>query len=652
MKKVGIISLKNVVADLLEKQLKYFLNGRVEFTRYILESDKEIECDADLLLLTVGALAKNVKLPSNKPIPVLSPRRTLTIQGWEILRSLPEGTSALLVNDTQESVEEFMTLIKEFGLNLDLHGYYPGCRNYPKLETAITPGEIRYTPPFVKRVVDVGNRIFDPSVILELLSRLELFEWEDLGKILLYSKTVKSTQSGFQKFLLDMATVSLEFRTVLSMARQAVVSYSENDGKVMLFNSFAEKYFGMRSSETVGNSAKVILEKLGLERIAHDLNNEIVELDGAEMVLNAKKVTMGIVMLSIYPVEVHSEIEKKHVVKVRKSGLTAKATFPTIIGGRKLRESMKLAKKMSLSEIPILIEGESGTGKELLAQAIHNYSKRSGGPFVPINCASLSEELLESELFGYEEGAFTGAKKGGKPGLFEIANNGTIFLDEISEIPFSLQSKMLRVLQEKEIIKIGGVQIIPVNVRIISATNRDLFRMVEEENFRRDLFYRISTFQLRLPPLRERIEDLDLLTKHIAKKKNYSVRISDSLMEVLKNYSWPGNIREVENFVDYVGNLFSGEIGMHELPPYLSRRLISNSKALSDEELRIMNFIMKNERSGREKIARSCALSQNRVRTILDRLRKNGYVTVNRGRKGVELTEIGIQLNALLNNDI
>ncbi|MDX5716558.1 sigma 54-interacting transcriptional regulator, partial [Clostridioides difficile] len=195
-----------------------------------------------------------------------------------------------------------------------------------------------------------------------------------------------------------------------------------------------------------------------------------------------------------------------------KRGYVAKYKFNNIIGNSSIiKDCIKKAKKMALTDNPILITGETGTGKEAFTQSIHNHSNRKNKPFVAINCASLPSELLESELFGYEDGSFTGAKKGGKKGLFELAHTGTIFLDEIGDMPHDLQVKLLRVLQEKEIRKIGGTSIIPIDVRILAATNKDLEKLIIENKFRMDLFYRISMFTLDLPPLRKRLEDIPLL---------------------------------------------------------------------------------------------------------------------------------------------
>src|SRR5690625_3003716 len=197
----------------------------------------------------------------------------------------------------------------------------------------------------------------------------------------------------------------------------------------------------------------------------------------------------------------------------------AKYQFDDIISrSDKMEQLITLAKAYAISESNILIYGESGTGKELIAQSIHNESKRRTGPFIAVNCAALPENLLESELFGYEDGAFTGAKKGGKPGLFEMAHGGTIFLDEVGDITPSLQARLLRVLQEKEVRRIGGERIISVDIRVLSATNKDLLASVEDGEFRRDLYYRLNVLHLYNLPLRERVEDIEYIIDALLEK--------------------------------------------------------------------------------------------------------------------------------------
>nr|WP_269478103.1 sigma 54-interacting transcriptional regulator [Hominibacterium faecale] len=211
------------------------------------------------------------------------------------------------------------------------------------------------------------------------------------------------------------------------------------------------------------------------------------------------------------------------------------------------------------ADTTVLINGETGTGKELAANAIHHISKRANGPMIEINCAAIPENLVESELFGYEEGSFTGAQKGGRPGKFELADKGTIFLDEVDQLPMHIQPKLLRVLQEKEIDRIGGKKI-GVDVKVIAATNKNLPELVKDGRFREDLFYRLNVIELRIPPLRERKEDIRLLTEHKIKTIDKDIKgITKGAMKILYNYSWPGNIRELFNVIDRSAYFCSGD---------------------------------------------------------------------------------------------
>lgn len=250
-----------------------------------------------------------------------------------------------------------------------------------------------------------------------------------------------------------------------------------------------------------------------------------------------------------------------------------KITFDGIITTNKLMLAVKAeARKAAETSSTILITGESGTGKDILAQAIHNESPRNSKPFVAINCAAIPEHLLESELFGYEEGSFTGAKKGGKPGKFQLAHGGTLFLDEIGDMSLSLQAKILRVIQEKAVEPVGSIKTRPVDVRIIAATNRDIEHLIAKGQFREDLFYRLNVFLFTLPPLRDRPEDIVLLANHLLQKhalthgKELKFFATDT-QKVLQQYSWPGNIRELENTIERAVIRASGDkIQRDDLP--------------------------------------------------------------------------------------
>ncbi|OGV49470.1 MAG: sigma-54-dependent Fis family transcriptional regulator [Lentisphaerae bacterium GWF2_52_8] len=267
----------------------------------------------------------------------------------------------------------------------------------------------------------------------------------------------------------------------------------------------------------------------------------------------------------------------------------AKYSFKDIIGkSDKLSEARNMAEKACITDSSVILTGESGTGKELFAHAIHQESARSAKPFIKLNCAAIPHELLESELFGYEEGAFTGAKKGGKPGKFEAADGGTLFLDEIGDMPLGMQAKLLRVLQEKEIEKIGAQHSTKVDVRIITATNKNLVQMVGVGLFRDDLYYRLNVIAIRIPPLRERPSDIDLLVSQLLDKicarLGKYVEIPPETMRVLKLYSWPGNVRQLENVLERAVNLAEREaiIAPKDLPETVTE--IQNGQVKSLKE--------------------------------------------------------------------
>ncbi len=256
----------------------------------------------------------------------------------------------------------------------------------------------------------------------------------------------------------------------------------------------------------------------------------------------------------------------------RYSGYFASLQFNDIIGRSvEMEEAIDLAKLSAQSSSNVLLQGESGTGKEIFAQAIHNQGNRRSAPFIPLNCGAIPRELVGSELFGYEDGAFTGASKGGKPGKFELASGGTLFLDEIGDMPLEHQAVLLRVIQEKRMTRIGGLKMIPVNVRLICATHKNLLERVQKGTFRQDLYYRLNVMSITIPPLRERKEDIPLLFKHFLDKlcrdRGAKLSVAQDLMHFLYSYPWPGNVRELQNVVERAANLaINGVVGMNQLP--------------------------------------------------------------------------------------
>jgi transcriptional regulator with PAS, ATPase and Fis domain len=290
--------------------------------------------------------------------------------------------------------------------------------------------------------------------------------------------------------------------------------------------------------------------------------NKVVKIDGAISLMNVIPIVVDhVVMGAVSTLQDGSTIqsnEKKIRLSLTQKGLVAKYRFDDILGeSAAIRSTVEIAKSYAREKAAVLLRGETGVGKELFAQSIHNFSDRRDGPFVAVNCAAIPQNLLESELFGYESGAFTGAVKGGKMGLFELAHGGTIFLDEIGEIPKETQVTLLRVLQEKEVRRIGSGEVIPVDIRIITATNKDLEDDVRENRFRKDLYFRLSVLNVKIPPLRERQGDIPYLGHRFLKElsggayESYAALFDRIIhMDVMKSYPWYGNIRELQNFVE------------------------------------------------------------------------------------------------------
>jgi transcriptional regulator of acetoin/glycerol metabolism len=288
----------------------------------------------------------------------------------------------------------------------------------------------------------------------------------------------------------------------------------------------------------------------GLEAIFSNANGEdqMVILD-AEAILDDKGDFLGVVLIL-------REMKRMRKLAHRIYGARALFTFEDIVGEDhefvKCTETLKMAAR---TDCPIVITGESGTGKEMFAQAVHNYSDRRDGPFIPLNCAAIPKDLLESELFGYDEGAFTGAKRGGNPGKFELADGGTIFLDEVDSMPLDMQAKLLRLIEEKRVLRLGGKSFVPVDVRIISASNKDLMDRTREGAFRDDLYFRLNVVGVNIPPLRDRRKDVALLAKHFIEKYTKSPGeaerfLKPGILETLQAYEWPGNVRELSNWVE------------------------------------------------------------------------------------------------------
>ncbi|ADL07591.1 sigma-54 interaction domain-containing protein [Thermosediminibacter oceani] len=413
------------------------------------------------------------------------------------------------------------------------------------------------------------------------------------------------------KHLAEEVTNLRELHSLLEAiinSTQDAISVVDSEGRGILINKAYTRIVGLTKEDVIGKPATVDIAEG--ESVHYQVLRTGEPIKGVpmrvgpnrkEVIVHAAPIIVGGKLKgSVAVIHDVSEIkrltEELDYVKRRMRHLEAKYSFDDIIGkSRAIREAMEAAKNAAGTNVTVLLRGESGTGKELFAHAIHNSSERRHNQFIRVNCAALTDSLLGSELFGYADGAFTGARRGGRKGLFEEANGGTIFLDEIGEIGLNHQAMLLRVLNEKEIIRVGESKPIPVNVRVIAATNINLEKAVEEGRFRKDLYYRLNVVPIYIPPLRERKEDIPLLTEHFIKKCNQEYgraveAVDEEALEVLMDYDWPGNIRELENVISRaIINMKFGEtvIGKKHLP-----RLYFNQNEDKSESIAITEHSM------------------------------------------------------------
>lgn len=411
---------------------------------------------------------------------------------------------------------------------------------------------------------DGFNVIVGSSVVVEIA------EEQGLSGILAYS--LNGIRRGFDDAI-ELARVKRlesgryqQLNGVLGNLQDAVLAVDRRH-RVIAINSRMQQLLNKADTVLLGKSLDAIEPELSLIQTMESGIEEramVLRFARRDWIVNRTPIReYGDIVgaaLTLYDAQVIADADTRLRIQQRKRQVAAKYSFDDLIGNSLLfKHAVHTARRFAQTDLTVLIAGESGSGKELFAQAIHNASARAGQPFVALNCAAFPEALLESELFGYEEGAFTGSLRGGKRGLFETAHTGSLFLDEIGDMPLSLQTRLLRVLQEREIIRVGGVTTIPVDVRVIAATHQPLQEMIAERSFRQDLYYRINTLRLKLPALRERPSDIALLAQTLVGRSLRRLSseldaepVLKPLLPYLAAYAWPGNVRELENIADRI----------------------------------------------------------------------------------------------------
>ena len=366
----------------------------------------------------------------------------------------------------------------------------------------------------------------------------------------------------------EQLQIQLErYQNILDYTHDALLAIDEK-GRISTTNQIAEQMLQPAQPPFVGRPVEEVLPNTHMTNVLHTGEAEIgqmMNIHGTLVSTNRVPIRVGGqvkgVVATFQDIKTLQTAERNIRIKLHEKGLVAKYRFSDILGrSPAIRDAKRLSENFADAQFTVMLYGETGTGKEMFAQSIHNASPRRDGPFVAINCTALNRNLLESELFGYADSSFTGARRGGKAGLFETAHGGTVFLDEIGELPLEFQAPLLRVLQEKEVRRVGDDTVIPVDIRIIGATNRNLLQLVEEGKFRRDLYYRLNVLSVLVPPLRERGDDYleiarciyeRVLPQHTEEEETVFLRVLDRC----RSYAWPGNVRELTNLVERVSLL-------------------------------------------------------------------------------------------------
>lgn len=670
-KKIAIITGTESTKERVVRQLTPLFSDYVDIESYATDSKNLQYLTADLVVITSPSLEPEAAPFIGPDCKIIFARRALDFSSIEKLYSIPEGTEVLVVNDDKDTAEDVINLINEVGIDhIRLIPYYPWSDLKVFPETAITPGEPQFAPPGIKKLIDIGPRIIDLTTVVEILQTLDLLDEKAHYVSAKYFETIVRLGKQLYQSNFEHSRANENLNKVLNQVNDGILAFTK-DGKITVFNQRCEEIFKTRCSAAIGKGISKIIRDKGLSDFMIEkfsVNDHILKIGDSEFAVSrffADKLDSYVVTFK--NTKEIAEIESKMRKNLIKKGHIGKYNFSDIIHNSDIMfKTIETAKKIAKTELSTLIYGESGTGKELFSSSIHNSSLRESGPYLAVNFSALPEELVESELFGYEEGAFTGAKKGGRIGLFEQATGGTIFLDEIGDTSLKIQARLLRVLQEKEIMKVGGSEIIPVDVRVIAATNKDLMKMCQEGKFREDLYYRLKKLSLTTPALRKRKGDIEVLIQYFIKKNNRNdIEINNDVLSRLTSYHWPGNVRELENTVEYMLAVCDGKIlTIENLPqdihPIEENACSENSyyeelnrKGSMEEFLFILRTIESRQKSGigigrkalsQLSISSRTPLSEEQVRNRTDILLAMDLIVKNRGRGGMRITSKGLAI--------
>jgi transcriptional regulator, propionate catabolism operon regulatory protein len=557
MSKIAILSpideIIPVAKEACRKMGESLLVQKVNFDEAVATA-KRLEKSGTEVIISRGTLGLKI-IESDLAIPVVQ----IPITGYDLLRTIVEAQKLggkIGIADAAEILQGVEAIESALGITIEKYA----IQTVDEVEEAVHHLIARSINVLIGKSVFIKN-VPNPNV-----------------KTVVLSSGVESIIQAIQeaKSLLEVRRTeeqrTKQLQAILDFIADGVIAVDEN-GIITVCNPSARRILNIPYDRVIGKRIDDILLNSRMGKVistGKEELNRIQDENGVKIITNRIPIlhenkVFGAVC-TFQELQKLQQQEQEIRKKLLHRGHVTKYDLDNIVGkSRTYQNAIEKVKKYSQVDSTVLLTGETGVGKEVFAHLIHSLSKRADGPFVAVNCAAIPKNLLESELFGYVDGAFTGARKGGKTGLFELAHQGTIFLDEIGELAESVQAQLLRVLQEGEVMRIGDERVIPINIRVIAASNRDFEDMVEEGKFRADLYYRLNILDILIPPLRQRREDLPLLCSHFIRELQQNIQknitcFDGEAMEVLQSYHWPGNIRQLRNIVERSMILSHGEV--------------------------------------------------------------------------------------------
>lgn len=554
-KEIIMLAETQGTADYVSRQLNGIFSAYASLS--IVIADSKLPChslSASLVVIISKVLERQMQQYIKPGTRMLIADRMVDPCEAARLYDIPPGSDVLVVNTSPLVTEESIQQLMSCGMDrLKYHAYYPGITSYPQdCRYAVTFGEAHLIPKgSYEAVFDLHTRPIGISTCVRIADELGIYDQLRETLSSLYMNPLVRTAYELAVTGSQNKQISKNLQKVIDLFQDGVVVLDQAE-RIVFFNDIARRVLKIHS-----NSSQIlshILQENSLDDpFFWEIQSENYYFEPVISQLNREKS----IILTIRNVERIEHIENSYRRSLLEKGLTARYSFSDIIyRSPRMGSTVSMAQRFSMGNSTVFIHGPSGCGKEMMAQAIHNASPRCSQPFVAINFASIPASLSESELFGYEEGAFTGAKRGGKLGLFQLAHRGTIFLDEIGDAPLELQKKLLRVVQERKVLPVGGTKLVPVDVRIIAASNQDMDELIASRQFREDLYYRLNVLPLFVPPLSQRIEDIIPLFLHFLQRE-FGIppcQLNPEVRLALEQHPWNGNVRELHNAAEYVSN--------------------------------------------------------------------------------------------------